>query len=209
MLKKSISYFALIIAIILLPQTSIADVLPSGGPMVTKGISLSYWGTVADNSGHHLDLGLKQSLERYYIQNKRFTILGSASLVLQRRPGVYTSVGLLFGQNTRWTSKPGVFFEHGITFGYLGSYYDFDIYKVNSKGEIVNIGREWASSIIVGYLAGLGYDFSILTKLKLQLFIRPNIYLRFPNHDNVAYLHNFNFESGIIIHPKWLKSPPN
>jgi hypothetical protein len=205
MIKKKLIYVTLFTLIFLLSRPATANILPADTPMITNGISVSYWGTIADNAGYHLDIGCKLGFEKYFLQYKKFTIVGIASLLLQRRPGVYTSAGLLLGMNTRWISISGIYLEHGITFGYLGSYYHFDIYKTNSNGQIVNIGRELTNTVIGGYSAGFGYDFSMLTKINFQLFVRPNMYMRFPNNDNVAYMNNFNIECGLIFHPKFLK----
>ena len=79
------------------------------------------------------------------------------------------------------------------------------MYKTKSDGSIVNIGRKWTSSMIIGYFIGLGYDFSKHTKINLKLFVKPGIYYRFPNNDNVFYLNNYSIEIGLIFHPKWFK----
>ena len=162
-----------------------------------KGISISYWGTMKHN------YGLQIGLEKYYLQSEKFKIIGSASIVCQRKPDIYTSFGIIAGSTLRRTFKRGLYFEHSMKFGYLGSYYDFDMYKTNSDGKIVSIGRKWASSIIVGYSFGLGFDFSKKTKNNFQLFIKPNIYYRAPNNDNIFYLNNYSIEAGLVFHPKW------
>lgn len=160
----------------------------------SKGISICY-----------IPIGLQLGLENYYFQNEKYKIIGSASVLFQRFPSYYSSAGLIVSSTLRKTGKTGWYFEHGIKFGYLGSYYDFDMYKVKSDGSIVNIGRTWTSSIILGYSVGLGYDFSKMTKVNLQLFFKPGLYYRFPNNDNVFYLNNYSLEFGVILHPKWIK----
>jgi hypothetical protein len=166
---------------------------------VSKGVLLSYWGNVSG------DYGLQLGLEKCHLQTEKYKIIGTKSIVFQRKPDVYTSAGLILGSALRRTYSWGLYFEQGIKFGYLGSYYDFDFYKTKTDGTIVNIGRRWTSSIILGYSVGFGYDFAKKTKMDMQLFIKPNIYYRFPNNDNAFYLNNFSLEAGIILHPKWLK----
>jgi len=159
-----------------------------------NGISLSY----VPNGGQ---LGV----EKYYLQSNKYKIIGSAHLIYQRFPNYYSSVGLIYSNSLRRTNKLGIYNEHGFQIGYLGSYYDFDMYKTKSDGSIVNIGRKWTSSMIIGYFIGLGYDFSKHTKINLKLFVKPGIYYRFPNNDNVFYLNNYSIEIGLIFHPKWFK----
>jgi len=181
-----------VISVISLNNTSYAS--NADTTKASKGISICY-----------IPNGLQLGLENYYFQNAKYKIIGSASLLFQRFPSYYTSAGLVVSSILRKTGKFGLYFEQGIKFGYLGSYYDFDMYKVKSDGSIVNIGRTWRSSVILGYSVGFGYDFSKKTKANLQLFFKPGLYYRFPNNDNVFYLNNYSIEIGLILHPKWFK----
>jgi hypothetical protein len=198
-MNRRILFYIISTILIFLISFNEIDASDTDTIIFTKGISVSYWGTLINNNG------LLLSLEKYYLQTEKFKIIGSASIVFQRRKNVYTSAGLIVGSALRKTYNWGVFFEYGIKFGYLGSYYDFDFYKTNSDGNIVNIGRKWTNSIILGYSLGLGYNFSKLTKTNLQLFIKPNLYYRFPNYDNIFYFNNYSIEVGLILHPKWFK----
>jgi len=157
---------------------------------VFNGISLSYIGN-----------GLQLGVEKFYLKNEKYKIIGSAQVNFQRFPGYYSSAGLIFNSLLRRTYAAGIFLEHGLQFGYLGSYYDFDVYKTNSDGNIVNLGRTWANSVILGYFAGVGYDFLKRTGMDFQLFVKPGFYYRVPNNDNIFYLNNFSFEIGLILHP--------
>ena len=167
------------------------------------GISISYWGTVINSSG------IQAGLEKKVLQSEKYTLVNSMSLLTQRRKDIYTSAGLRVGSDLRRTYRWGLYLEHGIRFGYLGSYYDIDIYKIDPDGEIVNIGRKWINSIVLGYSLGFGYDFSKVSKLNMQIFVKPNIYYRVPNNDNPFYLNNFSFEAGLIVHPKFLRKVIN
>jgi hypothetical protein len=164
-----------------------------------KGISISYSGIITSN------YGIQLGLEKYYLQTEKYKIIGVKSLVIQRKSDAYTLAGVILGSTLRRTFKWGFYFEQGIQIGYLGSYYDFDIYKTNSDGKIINVGRKWFSSGTIGYSAGLGYDFSKTTKINLQLFVKPSLYYRFPYNDNIFFSNNYSLEAGIILHPKWLK----
>jgi hypothetical protein len=164
-----------------------------------KGLSIGYWGTMKYNYG--LQIGLDKNL----MQTEKYKVIRQYSLVFQVKPKVYTSAGIIISSALRRTFRKGIYFEQSVKFGYLGSYYNFDLYKTNSDGDIVNIGHKWKSSIILGYSLGLGYDFSKLTKTDFQFYLKPNIYYRFPNNDNIFYLNNYSIEVGIILHPKWIK----
>ncbi len=164
----------------------------------SKGISLSYWGTLSNN------YGLKLGYQNNYIQTDKYKITGTFSFLVNRKPEIYTSVGLTYESALRRTYKSGMYFEHGIYFGYLGSYYDFDFYRTNNDGIIINVGRKWTSSLIFGYSFAFGYDFSKKTRFNSQLFFKPNIYYKFPNNDNIFYLNNYSIEIGFVIHPKWI-----
>jgi hypothetical protein len=132
-------------------------------------------------------------------------VIGSASLIAERKPSIYTAVGILVGNALRRTFKCGVYLEQGIEVGYLGRYYHFDFYEINADGDIVNIGRPWKSSFIGGGFIGAGYDFLRLTRLNLQIFLKPSLYLKIPDDDNYYLLHNRGFEAGVIVHPKWMQ----
>jgi len=189
--NNKISLLSLLISIILSNTIYASDADTTNA---SKGISICY-----------IQNGLQLGLENYYFQNEKYKIIGAASVLFQRFPSYYSSAGLVVSSSLRKTGKKGWYYEHGIKFGYLGSYYDFDMYKVKSDGSIVNIGRTWRSSVILGYSVGFGYDFSKKTKANLQLFFKPGLYYRFPNNDNVFYLNNYSIEIGLILHPKWFK----
>lgn len=163
-----------------------------------KSITVSYWGTLNNNPG------LKVGLEKTRIFSSKYAVISSVSLLVNRKPDIYTSVGAILNSSLRKTGKRGLYLEHGLNFGYLGSYYDFDFYRTNSDNEIVNVGRKWVSSIILGYSFGFGYDFAKTTKKNMQIFIKPGIYYRFPNNDNIFYLNNYTIEMGLALHPRWL-----
>ncbi len=174
----------------------------SGIDSLTKanGISVGYWGTMIN------DYGIQVGLDRYLLHTEKFDIIGNKSIVLQRKPNVYTSAGLILGSSMRRTYKMGLYFEYSINVGYLGRFYDFDIYKTNTDGQIVNVGRKWLSTGIFGYSAGVGYDFSKKTRLNLQFYAKPVLYYQYPNNENIFFINNYSFETGIIFHPAWLKS---
>ena len=163
-----------------------------------KSIIVSYWGTLSNNPG------IKIGIEKTRIFSSKYSVNNSLSLLVNRKPDIYTLAGITLSSSLRRTGKSGLYFEHGINFGYLGSYYDFDFYRTNSENEIVNVGRKWLSSIILGYSFGLGYDFAKKTKNNMQIFVKPGIYYRFPNNDNIFYLNNYSIEMGLAIHPNWL-----
>jgi hypothetical protein len=165
----------------------------------TKGISICYWGNVLNTNG------IQVGYEKYVLQTNKHKVICSSSINFQRRNGVYSSAGFSFASALRRTFKCGLFLEHGIKIGYLGSYYDFDFYKLNSDDEIVSIGRKWINSIVFGYMFGFGYDFSKYSKFDMQLLVKPHLYYRIPNNDNVLYFNNIGLEAGLIFHPKWLK----
>lgn len=168
------------------------------------GISVGYWGTPINNRAVKGTIGFKLGLERYNLQTNKYKILTSADLIVENRPESYTSFGLLFSAGVRRTLRSGLYFEYAIKAGYVGNYYPFDVYKVNSKGEIANIGNKVFHTFVYGNSLGLGYDFSCKTNLNLQFFIKPILYYRIPNNDNPFYLTKLAFETGVSFQPKFL-----
>jgi hypothetical protein len=198
-MSKITTYLSVIIIIVTwstkVTATNTDTIIP------TKGITINYrqnlWVT---------NIGVQLGIEKYYFQNSKYKVIGLASLVFERKPGVYNSAGFIFGNTLRRTYKYGIYLEHGLNIEYLGSYYNFDVYKTDSKGNIVNIGREWTNSGIFGYSVGLGYDFSRVIKTNMQLFLKPNFFIiKYPNNDNYSLLNNYYIEAGIVVHPKWIK----
>jgi hypothetical protein len=196
MIKKYIIYYASIILI----AYNCSSVLASNADSTRSntGIVLNYWGTMANTPG------LKLGIEKAYLLSSKYSVIGSASLLLNRKPKIYTSAGFSFGSTLRRTGKCGLYLEHGINLGYLGNYYDFDVYRTNSDGDVVNVGRKWNSSFLIGYSVGIGYDFSQKTKTDLQLFFKPGIFYCLPNKANFYYVNNYSIEIGLALHPKWL-----
>jgi hypothetical protein len=168
-----------------------------------KSIIVSYWGTLNNNPGMKLGLEMTRTLSSKYAVNN------SVSLLINRKTNTYTSAGIVLNSSLRIIGKRGMYFEHGIDFGYLGSYYDFDFYRTNSNNDIINVGRKWVSSVILGYSFGLGYDFAKKTNTNVQIFVKPGIYYRFPNNNNIFYLNNYSVEMGLALHPKWLNKKNN
>jgi hypothetical protein len=166
----------------------------------TKGISINYRQNLLVTN-----IGFQLGIEKYHFQNSKYKVIGIATLLFERKPNVYNSAGFIFGNAIRRTYKYGIYLEHALNVGYLGSYYNFDVYKTDSKGNIVNIGREWTNSFVFGYSIGLGYDFLMLTKTNIQLFLKPNYFIKYPNNDNFFLLNNYYLEAGITVHPKWIK----
>jgi hypothetical protein len=164
----------------------------------SMGITASYWGSQANTPG------LKLGIDKTYLKTSKYEIIGSASLLLNRKPDNYSSAGLNFCSILRRIGKRGFYLEHGINIGYLGNYYDYDIYKTNSDGEIVNVGRQWNSTIMIGYSIGMGYDFSKITNTNMKLFFKPGIFYCLPNKTNFYYVNNYSIEIGLVLYPKWL-----
>lgn len=194
---KHILFQALFIIIIL----SSTQTIFASNPDSTKsniGIITSYRGII-DNTP-----GLSVGIENTYFQSAKYSVLGSATIFLNRKPDVFTSTGFNLGSTLRRTGKRGIYLEHGINIGYLGKYYNFDIYRTNSDGNIVNVGRKLNSTITLGYSIGMGYDFSIKTNTDLKLFIKPGLYYDLINKTNYYYVNNYSIEIGLIFHPQWL-----
>ena len=144
-------------------------------------------------------------IERHLFRSTKYKVIGSAHLLFRQYPDISITSGLTMTTMLRRTFKQGVFLEHGLLLGYMGSYYFVDMFKVADDDKIVNVARTWQSSVIGGYTFGGGYDFSTLTKLNLQLFLRPSFYLRYPNFSNPYLKHNYRFIFGISWHPSWMQ----
>lgn len=130
-------------------------------------------------------------------------VLRNSKPLLRITNHCYSSAGFILNNMIRRTSKIGIYWEQGIKLGYLGSCYDFDIYNVNSDGDVVDVGRKWVSSAIFGFSVGFSYDFSE-KKTNLQLVFKPGLFCRLPNNDNPFYLNNYSLETGMAFHPKWI-----
>lgn len=125
----------------------------------------------------------------------------NASLFLQQRSDVYTSLTITTGSTLRRNYKCGFYFDHALKLGYAGHYYHFDVYETNSEDEIVNVGHQWTSSFVAGYSFAVGYNFSRIIKQDIRIFAGPNIYLKFPNNDNLFLLNNYNLQIGMVFRP--------
>lgn len=194
---RSIQLF-IIIPFTLLTIKAHASVTAIDSTKVPKGISVAYFGNLSDNHGAQV------GLENYYLQTAKYKIIGTPTLMIQVKPKSAVTVGIMMNSTLRRTYDWGLFWEHTIKIGYMGSVYKFDFYKINDNNEIVNIGRKWNSSIMLGYAFGLGYDFSKRSNLPAQVFIKPNLFYRFPNFDNPFYLNNFSMEAGMSFQPSFL-----
>lgn len=198
-MKRNISISIALIALAFIVISKSVMALPVDSIKSIKGLSVGYWGDVVNT------YGVRVGMERYVLQTSKFKVIHSAAIGVQRRNDFYTSAGIEVGSALRRTYKSGLFVEYGLKLGYLGSYYDFDFYKVNSDDKIVNIGRKWKSSAICGYWLGAGYDFSRCSRFDIQFALKPGLYYRFPNFGNVFYLTNFGLEAGLAFHPKWFR----
>jgi len=140
--------------------------------------------------------GLNFGIEKTLFQNDKYLISNGIKLNSGVKKDAYLMGGFTYSSSLRKTNKFGLFFEHSVRFGYLGSYYYNDLYIIKDS-EIKNIGKKWLSSLTLGYFLGLGYDFSKTTNLDLQIFAGPNIFYRFPNLDNMFYFNNISLEAGV------------
>lgn len=161
-----------------------------------KGVSVSYWGNFKTRRGFSI------GIEKYYLESKKYCVVGNTSLVYENRSSLSSALGVVTGSSLRRKFKLGVYSEHGVKLGYWGSYYNFDFYRSRSDGSIVNIGRKWNNAVIVGYTLGLGYDRIKISATHIRLFVKANFYYKVPNYGNVFYLNNYSFETGIVFDPK-------
>lgn len=155
------------------------------------GISASYWHGIKSDNGFQL------GLERHVLQMGKYDVLQNASMLLQIRSDVYTSLTITIGSTIRRNLIWGIYFDHSIRAGYSGHYYSFDTYQTNSNDEIVNVGHSLRSSLVMGYSFALGYDFANISNQNIQVFVRPNIFLKLPNPDNLFLLNNYGIQAGI------------
>ncbi|MFC0875794.1 hypothetical protein ACE01N_04325 [Saccharicrinis sp. FJH2] len=180
---------------------SLYQIIVASNPDSTSrsvGIVVSYRGIIRNTPG--LSLGI----EKTYLQSAKYSVLGSATLQLNQKPDVFTSTGFNLGSTLRRTWNSGLYLEHGVNMGYLGKYYNFDIYRTNSDGDIVNTGRKLKSTMTLGYSIGLGYDFSKKANTNIQLFVKPGIYYDLFDRSNYYILNYYSIEMGLIFHPQWL-----
>jgi hypothetical protein len=161
----------------------------------SKGISVAFWQTMGNYQGAQI------GLEYSFFQNDRYKVIGCPSLVVQHRADVVTSGGIILEHSVRRTFKPGLFLQQGFRLGYLGSYFPFDVYKTDVDGNVINVGRVLNSAFLFGSSIALGYDFRTLTKVNIQLFIRPNLYFLAPNYVNWVEYSFKSIEAGITFHP--------
>ena len=191
-------FFPVVLIIILLSTYTTTFAASPDSTNGSLGIMASYWGTIKNTPG------LRLGIEKTYFQSTKYSVIGSATLQMNRKPDIYTSAGFNFGNTLRRTWKRGFYLEHGINIGYLGRYYDFDIYRTNSDGNIINVGRKWNSTMILGYSIGMGYDFTQKTNTNVKLFLKPGIFYDLLNRTNYYYVNNYSIEIGVVLHPQWL-----
>ena len=161
-------------------------------------LGVGYWGTLNHNYGAKVGVG------KVIPFSEKYSLHSGLSIIVNTKSDIYMSAGVTIDNFIRRTVKWGGYWEHGINVGYLGSIYDFDLYRTNSQGQINNVGKKWLSSAIFGYSFGIGYDFSKKTKTDFQLFFRPGLYFRFPNFENAFYINNYSIEAGVIWKPKFM-----
>jgi hypothetical protein len=161
-------------------------------------LGVGYWGTLNHNYGAKVGIG------KVIPFSEKYSLHSGLSIIVNRKSDIYMSAGVTIDNFIRRTFKWGGYWEHGINVGYLGSIYDFDLYRTNSQGQINNVGKKWLSSAIFGYSFGIGYDFSKKTKTDFQFFFRPGLYFRFPNFENSFYINNYSIEAGVIWKPKFM-----
>jgi len=140
--------------------------------------------------------GLNFGIDKTLFHNDKYQIFNGLKLNSVVKKDAYFSSGFAYSNSLRRTYKFGLFLEHSIKFGYLGSYYYNDLFIIKDE-EIKNIGKRWLSSLTLGYFLGLGYDFSKISKFDFQIFAGTNIYYRIPNFDNMFYFNNISLEAGI------------
>jgi hypothetical protein len=149
--------------------------------------------------------GLRAGYEHPFFSAEEFSVYGGAAIAAHHKPDIYTTAEISISNTVRKTFPFGLLVEHGIRIGYLGCYYHFDLYELDDDNNIVNVGREWKSSVVGGYFIGTGYDFSKNTPMNLLFFVRTSLYLKIPNNDSYALFHNNGIEAGITLYPKWLQ----
>ena len=194
-MKETYMSFVLLLLLVLSIETTFGQEKPKSK---FWELGVGYWGTLNHNYGAKVGVG------RIIPFSEKYSLHSSASLIINRKSDIYVSAGVTIDNFIRRTGKWGGYWEHGINVGYLGSIYDFDLYRTNSQGQINNVGKKWLSSAIFGYSLGIGYDFSKKTKTDFQLFLRPGLYFRFPNFENSFYINNYSIEAGVIWKPKFM-----
>lgn len=164
-----------------------------------NGISISYFGAPTKN------YGVQALYEIYPIQTNKYKSIVSSSLLFINNPQTFTSYGISVNWGVRRTFKFGLFLNYSFKTGYLGRFYQSDIFLKKNDGEIANFKHRLFNTFLFGNSFGLGYDFSLKSKLDIQLFVNPIIYYRFPNHNNILIKNNLAIEAGITFHPKFHK----
>jgi len=194
-MKKIYISFVFLLLLVLSVETTFGQEKPKSKYWE---LGVGYWGTLNHNYGAKVGVG------RVIPFSEKYSLHSGLSIIVNTKSDIYMSAGVTIDNFFRRTGKWGGYWEHGIIVGYLGSIYDFDLYRTNSQGQINNVGKKWLSSAIFGYSFGIGYDFSKKTKTDFQLFFRPGLYFRFPNFENSFYINNYSIEAGVIWKPKFM-----
>jgi len=172
-----------------------------------RGISISYWGPLIGSwwSPEDVPWGARLGYETYFLNTPKFNVVGRSSIVFQQMTDKYTAGGITLSSVLQRTFKFGLYLEQSFMIGYLGSHYNFDVYKVNSDDQVVNVGHKLFNSALYGFGIGVGYDFSKVTDINLKVFFNPVLYNKVPNNDNPFLLYNYSFDFGVVFYPKWIQ----
>lgn len=198
-------YFFTLLILISTFSISIAQQNVSVNPQ--RGISVGYWGPLIGTwwGMEATPWGLKVGYENYFLKTEKYNVLGRSSIVFQQMLDKYTAGGITFSSALQRSFKCGLYIEQSFILGYLGSYYNFDVYSTNSDGEVVNKGKKLFSSVIYGYALGIGYDLRKMSKVNMKLFFNPTLYNKVPNNDNLFLMYNYSFDFGVVLYPKWIQ----
>jgi len=172
-----------------------------------RGVSVGYSGPLIGSwwSPEDAPWGVRFGYENYFLNTEKYYVAGRSSIVFQKMTDKYTAGGITVSSVLQRTFKFGLYIEQNFMLGYLGSYYNFDVYKTNSEGKVVNVGNKLFNSVLYGFGLGIGYDFSKVSNADIKIFFNPNLYNKVPNNDNLFLLYNYSFDFGVVFYPKWLQ----
>lgn len=144
--------------------------------------------------------GFQIGMEYYLATTPNFQVLSSFHYAFFSQADVYQAHLLTPRVGFRYTADFGLTLGSFLGLGYLFRRFEYDQYKLNAQGDLVNVGRAGVSSMVPNVTAELGYDLSRVSDLDVKLYIRPGFQFYYPN-GFVTFDATYFAEIGLIYVP--------
>jgi hypothetical protein len=156
------------------------------------GLSVAYFGNKFTEAGAQI------GLERYWATTPNFRVIGSLQASAFGKKDLYKAVSINPRVGVRYTSNWGLTAEWHLGLGYQHRFFDYDQFLIDDEGNIVQKGKAGQSSAMPNIAFGLGYDFSRISNLPANLYLRPGFYWTYPNQ-HFGFEASYALEAGLVF----------